>query len=121
MAIDFPNNPNSGDVHSVGGASWRFNGYAWERIPDPGAKGEPGVKGEKGQKGEVGLTGAQGDKGVKGEPSTVAGAKGQKGEDGQKDLQAHCGREHGRPRPLKPDQHSRHARLPPPLPDHDGR
>ena len=54
MAVNFPNNPNSGDVHSEGGASWRYNGYAWARIPDPGAKGEPG---QKGQKGEVGLTG----------------------------------------------------------------
>ena len=84
MAIDFPNSPNTGDVHSDGGASWRWSGYAWRRIPDPGAKGEPGAKGDKGQKGEVGLTGSQGDKGEKGAPSTVAGAKGQKGEDGQK-------------------------------------
>ena len=82
MAIDFPNSPSVGDTHSDGGAVWKWNGYAWRRIPDPGAKGEPGVKGEKGQKGEVGLTGAQGDKGVKGEPSTIAGAKGQKGDIG---------------------------------------
>ena len=39
MAVNFPNSPNSGDVHSEGGASWRYNGYAWARIPDPGAKG----------------------------------------------------------------------------------
>ena len=84
MAINFPDSPSVGDTHSDGGAVWKWNGYAWRRVPDPGAKGEPGQKGEKGQKGEVGLTGAQGDKGVKGEPSTVAGAKGQKGEDGQK-------------------------------------
>ena len=78
MAIDFPNSPNTGDVHSDGGASWRWSGYAWRRIPDPGAKGEPG---EKGQKGEIGSTGSQGDKGQKGAPSTVAGAQGQKGEE----------------------------------------
>ena len=54
MAVNFPHSPSSGDVHSEGGASWRYNGYAWARIPDPGAKGEPGIKG---QKGEVGLTG----------------------------------------------------------------
>ena len=74
MAIDFPNSPNTGDVHSDGGASWRWSGYAWRRIPDPGAKGEPG---EKGQKGEIGSTGSQGDKGEKGAPSTVAGPQGQ--------------------------------------------
>ena len=81
MAIDFPNSPNTGDVHSDGGASWRWSGYAWRRIPDPGAKGEPG---EKGQKGEIGSTGSQGDKGEKGAPSTVAGPQGQKGEAGDK-------------------------------------
>ena len=82
MAIDFPNSPNVGDTHSDGGAVWKWNGYAWRRIPDPGAKGEPGSKGDKGQKGEIGLTGSQGDKGEKGAPSTVAGAKGQKGDVG---------------------------------------
>ena len=82
MAIDFPNSPSVGDTHSDGGAVWRWNGYAWRRIPDPGAKGEPGAKGDKGQKGEVGLTGAQGNKGEKGAPSTVAGDKGQKGDIG---------------------------------------
>ena len=82
MAIDFPNSPSVGDTHSDGGAVWRWNGYAWRRIPDPGAKGEPGAKGDKGQKGEVGLTGAQGNKGEKGAPSTVAGDKGQKGDVG---------------------------------------
>ena len=79
MAIDFPNSPNTGDTHSDGGASWRWSGYAWRRIPDPGAKGEPG---EKGQKGEIGSTGSQGDKGEKGAPSTVAGPQGQKGDIG---------------------------------------
>ena len=49
MAIDFPNSPNVGDVHSDGGANWRWSGYAWRRIPDPGAKGEPGSKGDKGE------------------------------------------------------------------------
>jgi len=82
MAIDFPNNPNTGDVHSDGGANWRWSGYAWRRIPDPGAKGEPGSKGDKGQKGEVGPTGSQGDKGQKGEASTVAGPKGDTGDKG---------------------------------------
>ena len=26
MAVNFPNSPSSGDVHSEGGASWRYNG-----------------------------------------------------------------------------------------------
>ena len=81
MAVNFPDTPNTGQVHTEGGASWRWSGYAWRRIPDPGAKGEPG---EKGQKGEIGNTGSQGDKGDKGAPSTVAGPKGEKGEIGEK-------------------------------------
>ena len=74
-AVNFPNSPNSGDVHTVGTISWRYNGYAWARIPDPGAKGEPG---SKGQKGEVGLTGSTGDKGQKGDKGDVE-AQGNKG------------------------------------------
>ena len=79
MAVNFPNSPSTGDTHSEGGGVWKWTGYAWRRVPDPGAKGEPG---EKGQKGEIGSTGSQGDKGDKGAPSTVAGDKGQKGEVG---------------------------------------
>ena len=67
MAVNFPNSPSSGDVHSEGGASWRYNGYAWARIPDPGAKGEPGSKGQKGEVGLTGSTGQKGDKGQKGD------------------------------------------------------
>jgi len=71
MAIDFPNSPNVGDVHSDGGANWRWSGYAWRRIPDPGAKGEPGNKGDKG---DIGQTGSEGDKGDKGD--AIKGDKG---------------------------------------------
>jgi len=42
MAVDFPNSPSTGQVFSVGALSWRWTGYAWARIPDPGAKGEKG-------------------------------------------------------------------------------
>ena len=77
MAIDFPNSPSINDVHSDGLASWTWTGYAWKRIPDPGAKGEPGIQGPTGP---TGLTGSQGDKG---EPGNVL-AKGVKGEPGEK-------------------------------------
>ena len=52
MAINFPNNPNLNDTHTVGSSVWRWNGYAWVRVPDPGDKGEKGEKGEKGDKGK---------------------------------------------------------------------
>ena len=63
MAVDFPGSPTNGQVFSVGGASWRYNGYAWARIPDPGEKGQKGQKGDKGEKGEKGQ---KGDKGLQG-------------------------------------------------------
>ena len=77
MAIDFPNSPSINDVHSDGLESWTWTGYAWKRIPDPGAKGEPGIQGPTGP---TGLTGSQGDKG---EPGNVL-AKGVKGDVGEK-------------------------------------
>lgn len=77
MAIDFPNSPSINDVHSDGLASWTWTGYAWKRIPDPGAKGQ---KGDPGPQGIQGLIGSQGDKGQKGDVL----AKGVKGEEGQK-------------------------------------
>ena len=40
MAIDFPNSPSMEVKFSDGGASWRWNGYAWRRIPDQRSKGE---------------------------------------------------------------------------------
>ena len=87
MAIDFPNNPNSGETFSVGNITWRWNGYAWNRVPDPGAKGEVG---QKGQKGEVGLTGNVGQKGEKGDVE-AKGNKGQKGEIGAQGPQGATG------------------------------
>tara|TARA_B100000212_G_C27379349_1_gene536244 strand:+ start:2095 stop:3549 length:1455 start_codon:yes stop_codon:yes gene_type:complete len=88
MAINFPNNPSNGQLFSLGAASWRWNGYAWMRIPDPGAKGEVGSKGDKGGQG---LIGDPGQKGNKGEPSTVKGEKGQKGIQGDEGQQGTSG------------------------------
>ena len=64
MAVNFPNSPSLNQTYSQGAITWRWNGYAWNRIPDPGAKGEPGQKGEEG---DQGLTGSQGNKGEKGQ------------------------------------------------------
>ena len=66
MAVDFPNSPSTGQVFSVGTISWKWNGYAWARIPDPGAKGEKGEigpQGIQGNQGNVGDKGEQGDRG----------------------------------------------------------
>ena len=34
MTINFPNNPSLNDTHTVGLNEWKWNGYAWSRIPD---------------------------------------------------------------------------------------
>ena len=38
MAVNFPNNPNLGDLHVVGLITWRWNGYAWKKVPEPSDK-----------------------------------------------------------------------------------
>ena len=67
MAINFPDNPSTGQTYSVGGRVWQWTGYAWRRIPDPGAKGQKGQAASKGQKGE------QNDKGQKGQEGNFGG------------------------------------------------
>ena len=59
MAVNFPNSPSLNQTYSQVAITWRLNGYAWNRIPDPGAKGEPGQKGDDG---DQGLTGSHGNK-----------------------------------------------------------
>ena len=34
-AINFPNSPRTGDTHSVGNVSYRWNGASWESIGAP--------------------------------------------------------------------------------------
>ena len=66
MPVNFPANPTTGQVFSVGNSTWRWTGYAWARIPDPGEKGQPGdqgVQGVQGTQGNPGDKGEQGDKG----------------------------------------------------------
>ena len=84
MAINFPNNPQINDTHTDGTSTWRWNGYAWIRVPDPGDKGEKGESGGKGEKGTTGQKGNIGDKGEQGGigPEGVKGDKGDKGETG---------------------------------------
>ena len=46
--IDFPANPNVGQDYSYNNSIWRWDGYVWRRIPDPGADGPPGPTGAPG-------------------------------------------------------------------------
>ncbi len=82
MAINFPNNPLVNDTHTDGTSTWRWNGYAWIRVPDPGEKGDKGESGGKGEKGTTGQKGNEGEKGEKGIKGDDNSTKGQKGDSG---------------------------------------
>ena len=82
MPINFPNNPSINDTHTVGSATWRWNGYGWTRIPDPGAQGPPGATGPTGLTGPQGPTGPQGTQGPPGPPGGPPGPQGNQGATG---------------------------------------
>ena len=82
MPINFPNNPSINDTHTVGSATWRWNGYGWTRIPDPGAQGPPGPGGPTGLTGPQGSTGPQGNTGPPGPPGGPPGPIGNPGSTG---------------------------------------
>jgi len=31
-AFDFPNSPSTNDTHTANGVTWKYNGYAWDRV-----------------------------------------------------------------------------------------
>ena len=82
MPINFPNNPSINDTHTVGSATWRWNGYGWTRIPDPGAPGPTGATGPTGLTGPQGSTGPQGPTGPAGPPGGPPGPTGNPGSTG---------------------------------------
>ena len=96
-AFDFPNSPNTNDTHTENGVTWKYNGYAWDRVetaappgppgpPGPSVTGNPGPPGPAstvaGPPGPPGSDGDDGDDGTPGTPSTVAGPPGPPGPDG---------------------------------------
>ena len=90
-AFDFPNSPNTDDTHTENGVTWKYNGYAWDRVETvapPGPPGPPGpsVTGNPGPPGPAstvaGPPGPPGEDGDDGTPSTVAGPPGPPGTDG---------------------------------------
>jgi len=90
-AFDFPNSPNTNDTHTENGVTWKYNGYAWDRVESSGPPGPPGppgpsVTGNPGPPGPAstvaGPPGPPGEDGDDGTPSTVAGPPGPPGTDG---------------------------------------
>jgi hypothetical protein len=63
MALDFPNNPNSGDSYtSPGGPVYDWDGVKWvsrQTLP-PGERGPVGFTGSQGIQGNIGFTGSTG-------------------------------------------------------------
>ena len=47
-AFDFPNSPSLNDTHTENGVIWKWNGYAWDRVPSSGPQGAPGPSGPSG-------------------------------------------------------------------------
>ncbi len=74
-AFDFPNSPNTNDTHTENGVTWKYNGYAWDRVETAAPPGPPGPPGPS-------VTGNPGPPGPPGQNSTVAGPPGPPGEDG---------------------------------------
>ena len=76
-AFDFPSsNLQPNDTHTENGVTWKWNGYAWDRVETVAPPGPPGPPGSPGQDGD------DGEDGTPGTPSTVAGPPGPPGTDG---------------------------------------
>ena len=79
-SFDFPSSPSLNDTHTENGVTWKWNGYAWDRVPSNGPAGAPGPDGDDGPPGPPGADGPPGPPG----PSTgVPGPPGPPGSDGE--------------------------------------
>ena len=86
MGINFPPNPTINQTYTYGIASWKWDGSAWRRIPDPGAPGpggDPGTPGTPGNPGTPGTPGPPGPPGPAGGPPGPPGPPGTDGDDGE--------------------------------------
>jgi len=80
-AFDFPNSPSLNDTHTENGVVWKWNGYAWDRVPSNGPAGAPGPSGPPGADGNDGVDGPPGSGGPPGPPGS-GGPPGPPGADG---------------------------------------
>jgi len=77
-AFDFPTSPSLNDTHTENGVIWKWNGYAWDRVPSSGPQGAPGPAGSDGTDGSDGGPGPTGPPGPQG-PTGPAGGDGADG------------------------------------------
>jgi len=80
-AFDFPNSPSLNDTHTENGVIWKWNGYAWDRVPSSGPQGAPGPTGPTGPNGPSGPSGPPGTPGSGGDDGPP-GPDGPPGADG---------------------------------------
>lgn len=80
-AINFPASPTLGQIHTVNGRTWVWNGSAWDFIGTVGPPGPAGPTGPAGPQGPQGLTGSAGPTGPVG-PAGATGATGPGGPTG---------------------------------------
>ena len=57
-AFDFPNSPNTNDVHTENGVSFKWDVTVWKRQSGTGAQGPTGPTGAQGATGSTGAQGA---------------------------------------------------------------
>jgi hypothetical protein len=55
--VDFPNNPEVGELFTVGNRTWRWTGVVWETVTTSIAVGPQGPKGDKGDPALINLIG----------------------------------------------------------------
>jgi hypothetical protein len=81
--INFPSNPDIGDIYIFEGSSWIWNGFAWDFYIEPviGQTGPTGPTGEIGATGPTGSTGFAGEIGATG-PTGSTGFTGEIGATG---------------------------------------
>ena len=73
-AFDFPTSPSLNDTHTENGVIWKWNGYAWDRVPSNGPAGTTGPNGPPGPPGNDGNDGADGGSGPPGPPGGPSGS-----------------------------------------------
>ena len=119
MGINFPPNPTINQTYTYGIASWKWDGSAWRRIPDPGAPGPGGDPGTPGTPGTPGVPGQAGNPGPPGPPGPAGGPPGPPGPDGDDGEDGTPGQD-GNPGPPGPPGPASTVAGPPGPPGTDG-
>ena len=94
MALNFPNSPTTGQIHTSGEKSWKYTGTLWASY-SVGTPGPQGLQGDIGPEGPIGPTGPAGPRGLQ-------GIEGPMGPEGPQGLQGDTGPSGGPTGPTGP-------------------